>query len=93
MFIMELIGIFNKKDVPEEYESFVSYKANMDNKTIKDNDQIAILRIANTQSYHVLFLDLYNNMGEIEKELEEKVDGKIFNFNTKNIIEGHLNGK
>ena len=39
-----------------------------------------------------VFLDSYNSMEEIDKEIEESLDGEIYNFNVRNILEGHLNG-
>lgn len=90
-FITELVGIFTQKDLPEDYEKFVEYKATIDKKDVKENTPIAILKIKDTTSYHVLFLDEYKTMDEIDKEIEESLDGEIYNYNTRNIIEGHLN--
>lgn len=44
-FKVELIGVFTKKDMPDEYESFVSYKANMDNIELTDDIKFAIVKI------------------------------------------------
>ena len=90
-FITELVGVFTPLDLPEDYEKFVEYKATIDKKDVKDNTPIAILKIKDTTSYHVLFLDEYESMDEIDKEIEESLDGEIYNYNTRNIIEGHLN--
>ncbi|PAV06697.1 DUF749 domain-containing protein [Methanosphaera cuniculi] len=90
-FITELVGVFTPRDLPEDYEKFVEYKATIDKKDVKDNTPIAILKIKDTTSYHVLFLDEYESMDEIDKEIEESLDGEIYNYNTRNIIEGHLN--
>ncbi|QUH23871.1 DUF749 domain-containing protein [Methanobacterium alkalithermotolerans] len=88
MFIATLAGIFNLKDLPEEYSSFVQYKASLEKRDIEDNDEIAILAIQGTESYHVLFLKAYNNIREIEDELK-LADAKI-NHTSLNILEGHL---
>ncbi|WP_304125675.1 DUF749 domain-containing protein [Methanosphaera cuniculi] len=90
-FITELVGVFTPRDLPEDYEKFVEYKSTIDKKEVKDNTPIAILKIKDTTSYHVLFLDEYESMDEIDKEIEESLDGEIYNYNTRNIIEGHLN--
>jgi hypothetical protein len=88
MFIATLVGIFKLEEVPQEYGPFVRYKASLENKDISDNDEIAILKIQGTQSKHVLFLDSYKNIVEIEDELKE-AHAKL-NYNTKKILEGHL---
>ncbi len=90
-FIVELIGVFTKRDLPEDYEQFVEYKATIENKEVTDKDKIAVLRVKDTTSYHILFLDSYESMDEIDKEIEETLDGKIYNFNIRKILEGHLN--
>ncbi|RAP48746.1 MAG: hypothetical protein BZ135_00035 [Methanosphaera sp. rholeuAM6] len=90
-FIVELIGVFTKRDLPEDYEQFVEYKATIENKEVTDKDKIAVLRVKDTTSYHILFLDSYESMDEIDKEIDETLDGKIYNFNIRKILEGHLN--
>lgn len=91
-FIVELIGVFTQKDLPEDYEKFVEYKATIDKKELDDSVPIAILQVKDTTSFHVLFLDMYDSMDEIDKEIEESLDGQIYNFNIRKILEGHLNG-
>ena len=75
MFVATLDGIFKYPDIPEEYEPYVQFN-------------LAILSISGTDSHHVLFLDSYNNIREIEKELKD-ADAKI-NHTTLKIIGGHL---
>ncbi len=88
MFIATLVGIFKFEELPQEYGPYVRYKASLENKNIKENDEIAILNIKGTESYHVIFIDSYKNISEIEKELKE-ADAQL-NYNTKKILEGHL---
>lgn len=89
MFVASLVGIFKFKELPEEYGPFVQHKATMEKRTIKDDDEIAILNITGTESNHVLFLDSYKTVAEIDGEVK-KLDAEI-NYNTKKILEGHLN--
>ena len=86
MFVATLDGIFKYPDIPEEYEPYVQFKATIEE--VKDGDDLAILSISGTDSHHVLFLDSYNNIREIEKELKD-ADAKI-NHTTLKIIGGHL---
>jgi hypothetical protein len=88
LFIATLVGIFRFNELPEEYIPFVQYKASLEKKDIKEDEKIAILNIRGTESYHVLFLDSYQNLEEINQELKE-AHAKM-NHNTKKILEGHL---
>ena len=63
----------------------------IENKEVTDQDKIAVLRVKDTTSYQILFLNDYNSMDEIDKEIDETLDGKIYNFNIRKILEGHLN--
>ncbi|MDR1721899.1 MAG: DUF749 domain-containing protein [Methanobrevibacter sp.] len=89
MFIANLGGIFKFKDLPEEYGRYVQFKAAIEKREPKPNDEIAILDITGTDSHHVLFLDSYKNGEEIKEELRESADAKV-NYTTLKILEGHL---
>ena len=88
MFLATLDGIFKYSDLPEEYEPYVQFKATIEKRELKPTDELAILNIAGTSTHHVLFLDSYQNVSEIEQELKE-ADAKI-NHTTLKIIGGHL---
>ena len=88
MFVATLVGIFHFKDLPDKYGPFAQHKAQIEKRTIENDDEIAILNIAGTESNHVLFLDSYKNIKEIEEELKI-VDAEL-NYNSKKILEGHL---
>jgi len=88
LFIATLVGIFKFTELPEKYGPFVQYKASLDDKTIDDDDEIAILNISGTESHYVLFLSMYKDIKEIEAELK-KADAEI-NYSTKKILEGYL---
>ncbi|MEE1128604.1 MAG: DUF749 domain-containing protein [Methanobrevibacter sp.] len=88
MFLATLDGIFKYKDLPEEYEPYVQFKATIEKRELKSDDEIAILNIAGTSTHHVLFLDSYQNISQIENELKD-ADAKI-NHTTLKIIGGHL---
>jgi hypothetical protein len=88
LFVASLVGVFRYTELPEKFGPFVQYKASMENKNIRSEDEIAILNISGTESYHVLFLSSYKDIKEIEEELKD-ADAEI-NFSTKKILEGHL---
>ena len=89
MFIATLGGIFRFKDLPNEYGPYVQFKATIEKREIKNDDEIAILDITGTDSHHVLFLDSYDNIDQIKQELKE-AEAKV-NHTTLKILEGHLN--
>lgn len=88
MFVASLVGIFRYTELPEKFGPFVQYKASMEGKQIENDDDIAILNVSGTESYHVLFLSSYHDIKEIEAELKD-AHAEI-NFSTKKILEGHL---
>jgi hypothetical protein len=88
LFIATLVGIFKYQELPEKYGPYVQYKASIENRTIKMDDDIAILNIAGTESHHVLFIKSYRNLGEITEELKE-AHAKL-NYSSKKILEEHL---
>lgn len=91
-FIVELIGVFTTKDMPEDYQQFLDFRVNIDNKELTDKDKIAVLRVKDTTSYQIFFLNDYDSLEQLDKEVDETLDGKIYNFNIRKIIEGHING-
>ncbi|MBC7100536.1 MAG: DUF749 domain-containing protein [Methanobacteriales archaeon] len=88
MFIATLRGIYKYSELPEEYVKFADFHAALKKKKIKEDDEIAVLNIVGTNSYHVLFLDSYNNLDEIKEELKEA--GAKINYTTLKILEGHI---
>lgn len=88
LFVASLAGIFKYKELPEKYGPFVQYKASIENKSLDENDDIAILDIIGTESVHVLFLDSYTSFEQIDEELKE-ADAKL-NHRSKQVLEGYL---
>jgi len=87
LFVATLAGVFKFTELPEKYGPFVQYKASLEDKTIKNTDEIAILDISGTESVHVLFLDSYKSLKEIDEELKV-VDAKL-NHSSKQVLEGY----
>lgn len=88
MFIATLVGIFKYQELPEKYGPYVKYKASIEDKTINENENIAVLNITGTESYHILFIKSYSKISEIEYELKD-ADAKL-NYSSKKILEEHL---
>ena len=88
MFIATLGGIFRFKDIPAKYGPYVQFKATIEKREIKDDDELAILDITGTDSHHVLFLDSYDDINQIKEELKE-AEAKV-NHTTLKILEGHI---
>ena len=85
-FVATLDRIDKVKNVEDEMMNYVKFKAAIEKRELNEEDEIAILQIAGTTSYHVLFLDSYNSIDEIKKELES--DAKI-NATSINILKRH----
>jgi len=89
LFVATLVGIFRFKDLPEKYGPFAQHKASIEKRTIKDNDEIAILNIAGTESHHVLFLNewhlnlQYPPKSKLQQPSQSLAKGKV-------IIEGFV---
>ncbi len=88
MFIATLCGIFKYEELPEEYVKFADFHAALKKRNIKEDEEIAVLNIVGTRSFHVLFLESYENIDEIIEELKE-ADARI-NHTSLKILEGHL---
>ena len=88
MFVATLAGVFKFAELPEKYGPFVQYKASLEDKNIKDTDDIAFLDISGTESVLVLFLDSYQSIKEIDDELKA-ADAKL-NHSSKQVLEGYL---
>ncbi|WP_321422192.1 DUF749 domain-containing protein [uncultured Methanobacterium sp.] len=88
MFVATLAGVFKFTELPEKYGPFVQYKASLENKTIESTDNIAILDISGTESVHVLFLDSYKSLKEIDEELNA-ADAQL-NHSSRKVLEGYL---
>ena len=93
MFVATLDGIFKYPDIPEEYEPYVQFKATIEKREVKDGDDLAILSISGTDSHHVLFLDSYNNIREIEKELKYQTLDNLIDTLIEDISEELENNK
>ena len=88
MFIATLVGIFKYEELPEKYGPYAQYKASIEDKNIKQDENIAVLNITGTESYHILFINSYSSIAEIESELKD-ADAKL-NYSSKKILEEHL---
>ncbi len=88
LFIASLVGIFKYNELPEKFNPYVQYKASLENKDIEENEEIAILNIISTESYHVLFMNSYNSIDEIGEEL--RIAEAKLNYSSKKILEEHL---
>lgn len=88
-FVATLDRIDKVKNVEDEMMNYVKFKAAMEKSDWDEEDEIAILQIVGTTSYHVLFLDSYNSLDEIKKELKEQSDAKI-NAPSLNVIKRYF---
>ena len=67
-----LTSITRVKEVGETLFPFVRFKAELDKRELDDEAMVAILQIAGTTSYYVVFLDDKVTMADVEKDLAEQ---------------------
>ena len=87
-FTATLDRIDKVKNLEDEMMPYVQFKAAIEKREVNGEDEIAILQIAGTTSYHILFLDSYNSIDEVKKELRD-ADAKI-NATSINILKRHF---
>jgi len=56
-------------DTPPKLQGFLNFRAGLEKRQLKGDEAIAVLRIGDTESHHVVFLDRGADLGSIEKEL------------------------
>lgn len=56
-------------DTPPALQGFLNFRAGLEKRQLKGDEEIAVLRIGDTDSHHVVFLDRGADLGSIEKEL------------------------
>jgi len=56
-------------DTPPKLQGFLNFRAGLEKRQLKGDEAIAVLRIGDTDSHHVLFLDKGADLRSIETEL------------------------
>lgn len=74
-----IVFIGRSGDTPAGLQGFLNFRAGIQKRQLKGDEAVAVLRIGDTESHHVLFLDGGADLGTIEKELagiEARLDPK-----------------
>ena len=64
-----LVSITNVSSVTEELMQFVSFRANIEKREVREEDQVAIFNVHGTASNFVVFLDAGKTPQDVEEEL------------------------
>ncbi len=56
-------------DTPAELCGFLNFRAGMEQRSLKGDEAVAVLRIGTTDCYHVLLLDEERSLTDIDREL------------------------
>jgi hypothetical protein len=59
------------RKTPAELQGFLNFRAGLEARELKGDENVAIMRIEGTDSHHVLFLEKGTTLKEIEKSLGE----------------------
>jgi len=76
MHIARLVAITELKNVPPDIRPFVEFRAAMEERSLDENELVAILNIDTTTSYFPVFLKEPPTMAALERDLE-KQDAKL----------------
>ena len=72
MHVARLVAITELKNVPLDIRPFVEFKAAVEERTLEENDLVAILNIDTTTCYVPVFLKDSVTMKELEAELAKQ---------------------
>ncbi len=64
-----LVSITNVRSVPTELMPFVTFRANIEKREVREKDQVAIFNVHGTASNFVVFLDAGKTPADVEEEL------------------------
>lgn len=64
-----LVSITNVGSVTNELMPFVNFRANIEKRDVKEEDQVAIFNVHGTASNFVVFLDAGKTPADVEEEL------------------------
>jgi hypothetical protein len=87
-YVASIADIKYLKDMPEEFLPYVSVKATIEGREIKNDERIAILNISSTTSYVAIFLDKGKKIEEVEKEVRES--SAVLNADSRQILKDIL---
>jgi len=84
MHIAKLLAITEVKNVPPEIRPFVEFKAAVEERSLDQNERVAMLVIDTTTSYVPVFLKNPPSLADLEKALA-KQDARL-TYDTKEVL-------
>lgn len=69
-FRATLLTIAKVASVSEELMPFVKFRATLEERELRDDDDVAVFNVHGTSSHFVIFLDTGKTMEEVEEEVE-----------------------
>ncbi|HDP96437.1 MAG TPA: DUF749 domain-containing protein [Euryarchaeota archaeon] len=72
MHTADLIALNRVSAMPEEIQPFVQFKAELKKRELRKDLIVALLLVQSTSCYIPVFLDDYDDIGEIKRELGEQ---------------------
>lgn len=64
-----LVSVTQVGSVSDELMPFVVFRANMEHRDLRDEDEVAIFNVHGTSSHFVVFLDAGKTPGDVEEEM------------------------
>ncbi len=90
-FIASIADIKYVREMPEEYLSYVNFRAAFEGRVLQGDERVAILNVSTTTSYIALFLDAGKTISDLELEVEES--GAALNADSKIVLQKILEVK
>ncbi len=91
-FVATLSDLKDVDKVPEDLRGVVNFKADLEKRVIRGDERVAILNIADTLSYFVVFLDKDKSIEDVEREVREGAHA-VLNTDTREVLKRILGAK
>ncbi len=91
-FVATLSDLKDVDKVPEDLRGVVNFKADLEKRVIRGEERVAILNIADTLSYFVVFLDKGKTIEDVEREVREGAHA-VLNADTREVLKRILGAK
>ncbi|MEE8358750.1 MAG: DUF749 family protein [Candidatus Hydrothermarchaeales archaeon] len=91
-FVATLSDLKDVDKVPEDFRGVVNFKVDLEKRVIRGDERVAILNIADTLSYFVVFLDKDKSIEDIDREVREGAHA-VLNADTREVLKRILRAK
>ncbi len=91
-FVATLSDIKVVEKVPDDLRGVVNFKADLEKRKLRGDEEVAILNVVDTLSYFAVFLDSGKSIEDVEREVEEGAHA-VLNADTREVLRRILERK